>query len=104
MSKKKTNHFDKMSHGRDDFPIPFDEFEDSIDESDYETMEMLRELSYVSRQHAKTAIDLVRLIVDHHEKGALSPDEILSLYKKTLDQVTSFSPLQKFVESQENFD
>lgn len=94
MPKKKSNGKMDGIEPTSLLPFPaFSDFEEGMENDDM--LEMFQEIGHISTTQAQTAFDLVKLMVEHQEKGTLSPEKILTLYQQAFDEVSKLSPLHK---------
>lgn len=79
----------------DDF-CDFDHFDDVVD--DEIALDFFDQFSHVVEAQSNTAVDLTKMIVDHHEKGHYSETDILSLYRRAVEVVFDSSPLKAMMD------
>jgi len=79
----------------DDF-CDMDHFDEVID--DEMALDFFDQFSQVIETQSNTAVDLTKIIVDHHEKGHYSEEDILALYSRAVKVVFDSSPLKAMMD------
>ncbi len=79
----------------DDF-CDMDHFDEVID--DEIALDFFDQFSQVIETQSNVAVDLTKIIVDHHEKGHYNEEDILSLYRRAVNVVFDSSPLKSMMD------
>ena len=90
------NNLDLSFFDCEDEFCDMDHFDEVID--DEIALDFFDQFSQVIETQSNTAIDLTKMIVDHHEKGHYSEEDILSIYRRAVKIVFDSSPLKSMMD------